>query len=146
MEGGAAVAIKLYIYSGIRSPRKSNGRIGYVAEPDGTGRILERYDINRYQAEMLALYLALQEAEMNGGTGEVDIYTDDAYISTVLGRTIPKISQTGWHRGNGKPIKNANAWKAIWEHLKGKEYRIHLNEDHSYQKWLKTNCARRDKH
>lgn len=140
------MAMKLYIYSGIRTPRKSSGKIGYVAEPDGTGRIIDRYNVNRFQAEMLALYLAVQEAEMKGGTGEVDIYTDDAYISTVLGTTIPKISQNGWLRDNGEPIKNADAWKAIWEHLKEKEYRVHLNEGHIYRKWLEENCRKRDKH
>lgn len=130
------MAIKIYIYSGIRSTRKTSGRIGYVAEPDGVGRTLERYNVNYNQSEMLALYLALQEAEMKGGSGEIDIYTDNAYVYRALVSTIPEVARKGWYNSKGEPIKYADAWKAIWSHLKGKEYNMHLREDHEYKKWL----------
>lgn len=130
------MAIKIYTYSGIRSPKKSSGRIGYVAEPDGAGRTLERYNVNYNQSEMLALYLALQEAEMKGGSGEIDIYTDNAYVYRALVSTIPEVARKGWYNSKGEPIKYADAWKAIWSHLKGKEYNMHLREDHEYKTWL----------
>lgn len=136
------MAVKIYIHSGIRTLKHGHGKIGYVTEPDGVGRISERYNVNMYQAEMLALYMALQEADMKGGTGVIDIYTDCAYISRALTSTVPKAADTGWHNNRGEPIKNADAWKAIWEHVKGREYIVHLNEDHEYRKWLIENTTR----
>lgn len=136
------MAVKIYIYSAIKTPRRSSGKIAYAIDPYDIARVLERYDVNMYQAEMLALYMALQEAAGQGGMDEIDIYTESAYIKNALTSTVPKVAQTGWHNSKGEPIRNADAWKSIWELIKSRKYHVHLNEDHEYKKWFIENTAK----
>ena len=139
--------VKLYIYSGIRSPRQTYGKIGIVYEiNDGEGKpvILQRFDLNRNQAEMLALYIGLQMTDQAGGTGKTEIFTDSDYVFGTLTRFLPKWEQEGWKNSKGEPVKNGQAWARISQLLKGRDYEVRLKEKHTYETWLIDNTKREE--
>ena len=131
--------VSIYIYSAIRGPHKSHGKIGIAFEVDGQEKqpiISQRYGVNRSQAEMLAFYLGLQASEAAGGEGDIELYTDSDYIFGSVTRFLPKWQENGWHNSKGEPVKNGDAWKKIAEHMKNRKCTVHLKEQHPYTTWL----------
>ena len=109
--------VNVYIYSGIRTIKKTDGAAGYVLsymtkkDIEATlSNIVYLEDVTRHEAELEVLNQAL--SRLNTKDIEIDIYTDSSYLTSALDLDwIHKWQQSGWKNSKGEPVKHADKWQ-----------------------------------
>ena len=129
--------VNVYIYSGIRTIKKSDGAAGYVLsymtknDIEATlSNIVYLEDVTRHEAELEVLNQAL--SRLNTKDIEIDIYTDSS-----------KWQQSGWKNSKGEPVKHADKWQKTLILLNGTRFYIYTNQHHEYSNWLKSQCEKK---
>jgi len=103
--------VNVYIYSGIRTIKKSDGAAGYVLsymtknDIEATlSNIVYLEDVTRHEAELEVLNQAL--SRLNTKEIEIDIYTDSSYLTSALDLDwIHKWQQSGWKNSKCEPVR-----------------------------------------
>lgn len=134
------MVVNLYLETTIRSPRETEGMIGYVIEAPtnkGPATITNFHEIvaTRNQAELLALILPLQRIRKY--TGTINIYADFDHIAAGFENGwIDTWQENKWKNAKGKPVANASLWQETLILLKGRKVLFHKGEN-EYRSWLK---------
>ena len=133
--------IKIYLETSNKSPKRRNGKVGYVLEKEGfeplTG-IAPAQNLTCHQAEMSALYKALFPIRE---PAHLIIYTDSAYLASSI-RWMPGWKANGWKNSKGKDIANREAWELLAQKLSGHETEFKVGEHHAFKNWLETEVNR----
>lgn len=141
--------VNVYIYSGIRTIKKTDGAAGYVLsymtkkDIEATlSNIVYLEDVTRHEAELEVLNQAL--SRINTKDIEIDIYTDSSYLTSALDLDwIHKWQQSGWKNSKGEPVKHADKWQKTLILLNGTRFYIYANQHHEYSNWLKSQCEKK---
>ena len=141
--------VNVYIYSGIRTIKKTDGAAGYVLsymtkkDIEATlSNIVYLEDVTRHDAELEVLNQAL--SRLNTKDIEIDIYTDSSYLTSALDLDwIHKWQQSGWKNSKGEPVKHADKWQKTLILLNGTRFYIYTNQHHEYSNWLKSQCEKK---
>ena len=138
---------KVNIYTGttFRSPRRSDGWIGYVLEIFIDGKPYTKTDfaklegVTKYQAELTAVCEALGRMRE---PCEITIYTASPYVSSGYNSWVETWIENGWTTARG-PVANKEEWIRLVELLKDHEVTM-LYEEHSYSNWLASELGRKE--
>lgn len=134
--------IKIYLETSNKSPKRRNGKVGYVLEKEGfeplTG-IAPAQNLTVNQAEMTALYKALFPIRE---PAKLIIYTDSMYLANSVG-CLEKWKTNGWLNAKGKEVANREAWELIDQKLQGHKVEFRVGDHHPYRKWLETEVRRK---
>ena len=136
--------IHVYIETSIRGPNEKDGFCLAVIEQNGqtitTGGPIKNASYNK--AILICLKVALRKISCSFST--IIIHTNSIYVEQGLSPTgIYQWAEHDWKKSNGKELKNAPHWAAIYEHLIGKEVIVD-KEKHSYSKWLRYTLERKE--
>lgn len=137
--------IHVYIETSIRGPNEKDGYGIAIIEENGnaitTGGPIKSATENK------ALLVCLKNAlrRINSQVSTIIIHTNSKYVEQGLSISgIYQWSEHDWKKSNGKELKYAPHWAAIYEHLIGKEVIVD-KEKHSYSKWLQSTLERKEK-
>ena len=88
---------------------------GWGALIEHDGRIVElsggEQATTNNRMEMTAVIRALEA--LDGGTADVDLYTDSQYVKNGIETWIHGWKRNGWKTADRKPVKNADLWLAL---------------------------------
>jgi len=88
---------------------------GWGALIEHDGRIVElsggEQATTNNRMEMTAVIRALEA--LDGGTADVDLYTDSQYVKNGIETWIHGWKRNGWRTADRKPVKNADLWRAL---------------------------------
>lgn len=141
--------LNIYIYTTIRTVRKSDGVGVYLLEavtnkePVTIDRIVQQADMNFNAATLSLLSLAMSHVVK---PCEIEIYVDSSYVGNAIAKRWPdKWENDSWKNAKGKDIADAGNWNTIWTQLKKfcKSPVVHIGEKHSYSSWMESTA--RDK-
>lgn len=141
--------LNIYIYTTIRTIRKSGGVGGYLMEamagnePATAQKFMQQADMNFNAATLSLLASALQHVIR---PCEIEIYVDNSYVGNAIEkRWVDKWENDNWKNAKGKDIADVDSWKTIWDVLKKfcENPVIHISEKHSYSSWMESTA--RDK-
>jgi ribonuclease HI len=128
-----------------KSPKSLNGRAIYTLEtqtskgPADVTRI-EEIEATANEAAIMVINKALEHIKPGC---PVEIYTESSYVANGLGGWVQKWQQEGWKTSKGKDIANCDGWRRMMELLEGREYTVHLQEEHSFRRWMETQITRK---
>lgn len=141
--------LNIYIYTTIRTVRKSDGVGVYLLEavtnkePVTIDRIVQQADMNFNAATLSLLSLAMSHVVKSC---EIEIYVDNSYVGKAIQkRWLDKWENDSWKNAKGNNIADVDFWKTIWSQLKKfcENPVIHIGEKHSYSSWMESTA--RDK-
>lgn len=134
--------VNIYTYTSFRTPKRQNGVIGYVLECNG--KTLSNFSIlknvTKNYAELNALTDALGRLRERV---ELDIYTESTYVYEGVTKWMNQWKASSWLTKKGEEVSNLTDWSFTYDFLKDYHYVVHLNEDHEYKKWLKSEVLSR---
>jgi ribonuclease HI len=88
---------------------------GWGALIEHDGRIVElsggEQATTNNRMEMTAVIRALEA--LDGGTADVDLYTDSQYVKNGIETWIHGWKRNGWRTADRKPVKNADLWRNL---------------------------------
>jgi len=88
---------------------------GWGALIEHDGRIVElsggEQATTNNRMEMTAVIRALEA--LDGGTADVDLYTDSQYVKNGIETWIHGWKRNGWRTADRKPVKNADLWRTL---------------------------------
>lgn len=132
--------VNLYLESSIKSPRESEGIIGFVIEVPTTGEPATksqfyRVTANKNQAQLMILNIAL--SHLKKMPFALSIYADFGYVESAFSQGwIDEWEKNGWKNAKNEPVGNATMWQETLILLNGNEVSWHTGEEHSYKKWM----------
>lgn len=132
--------VNLYLESTIKSPRESEGIIGFVIEVPTKGEPetksqFYRVTANKNQAQLMILNIAL--SHLKKIPFALSIYADFGYLEGAFSQGwIDKWEKSDWRNAKNEPVGNAAMWQETLILLNGNEVSWHVGEEHSYKKWM----------
>ena len=130
--------MNVYLISGIKSPKRKSGVIGYVIEAalkagPLTYTMIEMAEATRNQSELMAAVKALGHIKKGFGQA-IDLYTDSEYLAAGFEQhRAEKWRKAGWKNSKGQEIANRPEWEQLLSLLNGRDVTIHLKQDHPYR-------------
>lgn len=134
--------VNLYLISTVKTPKPSDGIIGFVIEIPTSGEPATKsqfYRVNstKNQSQIMILNIALSHLKKN--RSRFSIYADFEYLeSAFLQGWIEEWEKNGWKNAKNEPVANAAMWQETLILLNGNEIEWHTKEDHSYKSWMET--------
>ena len=134
--------VNLYLISTIKTPKPSDGIIGFVIEIPTSGEPATKsqfYRVNttKNQSQIMILNIALSHLKKT--RFRFSIYADFEYLeSAFLQGWIEEWEKNGWKNAKNEPVANAAMWQEALILLNGNEIEWHTKEDHSYKSWMET--------
>ena len=132
--------VGIYIETNNQIQRKQLHRYGYVMESEYQGKMITvegfgEVDETFHGTVLMALNAAVQRLL---GKCELFVYARDPYIMQALVNQVPEWKAAGWIRANGEPVKHAEIWKQITDHLDALRItKIGTDQErHAYSSWL----------
>ena len=132
--------VNLYLESTIKSPRESEGIIGFVIEvptkgDPATKSQFYRVTANKNQAQLMILNIAL--SHLKKMPFALSIYADFRYLESAFSQGwIEEWEKNGWKNAKNEPVANAAMWQETLILLNGNKVTWHQGEEHSYKKWM----------
>lgn len=134
--------VNIYLISTIKTPKPSDGIIGFVIEIPTSGEPATKsqfYRVNttKNQSQIMILNIALSHLKKT--RFRFSIYADFEYLeSAFLQGWIEEWEKNGWKNAKNEPVGNAAMWQEALILLNGNEIEWHTKEDHSYKSWMET--------
>ena len=134
--------VNLYLISTVKTPKPSDGIIGFVIEIPTSGEPATKsqfYRVNttKNQSQIMILNIALSHLKKT--RFRFSIYADFEYLeSAFLQGWIEEWEKNGWKNAKNEPVGNAAMWQEALILLNGNEIEWHTKEDHSYKSWMET--------
>ena len=132
--------VNLYLESTIKSPRESEGIIGFVIEvltngEPATKSQFYRVTANKNQAQLMILNIALSHLKKKPFV--LSIYADFRYLESAFSQGwIDEWEKNGWKNAKNETVGNSAMWQETLILLNGNEVSWHVGEEHSYKKWM----------
>ena len=83
--------------------------------------------------QLMALFRALGRMRK---PSRITVYTDSQYLAGIINENRLDVwAGNGWNTSKGKPVKNAEIWKEIWQQSMEHELEIKAVESHPYRQW-----------
>lgn len=136
--------VNIYIETSIKSPKRLNGKVGYILETDTAKgpatftRIAPVQQMTAHLSEMEALRMALDHMKV---PSHLVIFTDSRFLKSSI-EWLPGWKENDWKKANGKEIANVAEWKLLDGLLQGHELEFRVGEDRGYKKWLTAEVSR----
>ncbi len=130
--------VKIYLSSGIKSSRATDGVAGYViAMPTDRGdATLTDFEyvpaMTHNQSAICTLNCALKRLKQ---PCDIEIFTDSPYLQGGLDKLDERIV-SGWHKRDGEPVKFAEEWQRTATLLGAQPYSVFLKQQNEYTGWL----------
>jgi ribonuclease HI len=137
--------VSVYTMTSHKSPKSLNGRAVYTLEAEtGKGPAnVTRFVQIEATANGAAVEVIAEALEHVKAGHAVDIYTESPYAANGLSEWMEQWKKEGWKNSKGKDIANRAAWEHIAEMLAGREYSVHLQEKHSFRRWMEAQLKRK---
>lgn len=138
--------VRIYIATTIKSPHGKSGAIGFLIHNEPFVEGEERYaflkekNLTANQANMTALFKAMINIKEKS---HLVIYTNSIYMNLSL-KSLGIWKNNNWKGSRGNEIANREAWEVLEKRLNGHEIEVHVNENHSYKKWMEAELLRKD--
>lgn len=132
--------VNLYLMSTVKTPKPSDGIIGFVIEIPTSGEPATKsqfYRVNttKNQSQLMILNIAL--SHLKKMPFALSIYADFGYVESVFSHGwIDEWEKNGWKNAKNEPVGNAAMWQETLILLNGNEVSWHVGEEHSYKKWM----------
>lgn len=138
--------VNIYTYSSAKGLKRQNAKAGYILSTQtqkgeatlSDFKILE--DVTANQSELQILILALKRMKQRS---VLHIYTESMYVANAIEKWLENWKKNNWTGAKGKPIANLEEWQELDKLLAGHDYTIHVQEEHEYKKWLKSEIERK---
>lgn len=141
--------VNIYIASSIKALKPSNGVVGYVIEtqtskgPATLTQFGTVKEVSKNAAEILALKNALSRINIKC---ELDLWSENRYICSVFSQGwLKNWETTGFLKGNGEEVVDAEIWREVACLLNGRGILTHPQEEHEYKGYLEREVERRAK-
>ena len=134
--------VTIYTDSTIKGPAETDGWCAAVIEnEDGvwSRTAFSKIRGTTQKANLMCLKGALRL--INVKADELLIYTTSTYVAKGL-TSLDEWNANDWKKSDGKELKYAPHWAAVFEHIRTKEITV-STESHSYSKWMKSEMERR---
>lgn len=131
--------MELLIDTGIRGPRRKDGKAGYVlvyrteGKAADINKIIDYKDATEHESLTRVLLEALKRLRV---PVYLEICTDALYIQRVLMEWLPQWKANGWTNKKGKPVQEE--WAQIEEILNAHEFDVCINKRNEYSQWLES--------
>lgn len=118
--------VNLYLESSIKSPRESEGIIGFVIEVPTIGEPATksqfyRVTANKNQAQLMILNIAL--SHLKKMPFALSIYADFGYLESAFSQGwIDQWKKNGWKNAKNEPVGNAAMWQEALILLSAREF------------------------
>ena len=139
----------IYIASSIKALKPANGVVGYVIEtqtskgPATLTQFGTVKEVSKNAAEILALKNALSRIKTKC---ELDLWSENRYICSVFSQGwLKNWETTGFLKGNGEEVVDAEKWREVACLLNGRGILTHPQEEHEYKGYLEREVERRAK-
>lgn len=138
--------VNLYLASTIKSPKASDGIIGFVIEVPTKGEPATksqfyRVTANKNQAQLMILNIAL--SHLKKMPFALSIYADFEYLeSTFLQGWIEEWEKNGWKNAKNEPVANAAMWQETLILLNGNEILFDHETKDKYRNWMLSEMKR----
>lgn len=80
----------------------------------------KRHDTTNNQMELMAVIQALMFIDKNNLQGEIFFFLDSQYVLHGVTKYMAKRLQNWWRLSTGKPVKNQEQWKKLYELMQWK--------------------------
>ena len=83
--------------------------------------------------QLMALFHALERMRK---PSHITVYTDSDYLAVTINENRLDVwADNDWKTSKGKPVKNAEIWKEIWQQSMEHELEVKVVESHPYRHW-----------
>ena len=130
--------VSIYI-STMGTIRPSTGYWGYVIGTMVNGEektvmdFGEEVEATLNILQLMALFRALGRMRK---PSHITVYTDSDYLAGAINSNRLDIwAGNDWRTSKGKPVKNAEIWKEIWQQSMEHELEIKVVQNHPYKTW-----------
>jgi ribonuclease HI len=135
--------VKIYTMSSHKSPKSLSGKVIFILETQTSrgpadATWIREIEATPNEAAVEAVNMALGHVKPGY---PVEIYTESPYVANGLGGWVQQWKENGWKTSRGTDIANVDGWKKMMELLEGREYSVHLKEEHSFRRWMETQLA-----
>lgn len=91
--------------------------------------------------ELQALKMALERVKMRVS---LHLYINSAYIFNAFLQGLPqKWQENGWKTAKNTPVANESEWRELQYLLVGKQFEIHIRQEHEYRNWMESELERK---
>lgn len=138
--------VNIYIESSIKSPRESEGIIGFVIEvptkgDPATKSQFYRVTANKNQAQLMILNIAL--SHLKKMPFALSIYADFGYVESAFSQGwIDQWKKNGWKNAKNEPVANAAMWQETLILLNGNEILFDHETKDKYRNWMLSEMKR----
>lgn len=133
--------VDLYMENDGKTPAVQEARYGYVLAYQGrelhTATGFGICVANRHRRDLICFLEALKRCKMCF----LIVHTDSAYLKGGYSR-LEQYIQQDWIKTDGKPVKNADLWREVYEAAKGKDISFVFGQ-HEYTGWLQGEIQKR---
>ena len=148
--------VNIYLWSSVKSLKTAetlNAAVGYIVQiqtskgPAEVGKTVLLNDLyektTANHSEMVALKLALSRINIKC---ELDLWSENRYICSVFSQGwLKNWETTGFLKGNGEEVVDAEKWREVACLLNGRGILTHPQEEHEYKGYLEREVERRAK-
>lgn len=138
--------VNIYLESSIKSPRESEGIIGFVIEvptkgDPATKSQFYRVTANKNQAQLMILNIAL--SHLKKMPFALSIYADFGYVESAFSQGwIDQWKKNGWKNAKNEPVANAAMWQETLILLNGNEILFDHETKDKYRNWMLSEMKR----
>lgn len=138
--------VNLYLASTIKSPKASDGIIGFVIEVPTKGEPATksqfyRVTANRNQAQLMILNIAL--SHLKKMPFALSIYADFGYLERAFSQGwIDEWEKNGWKNAKNEPVGNAAMWQEALILLNGNKILFDHETKDKYRNWMLSEMKR----
>lgn len=137
--------MKVHIYIGIdsKAPRTQVRKYGYVLACTLKGKLKTKQEFKETKGTYNRVTLeAITEAVARVvKPSEIHIYTENAFILTMLEENLDKWEQNGYVTTKGEPVANGDLWKQLKEKA-GEHLLLSEPGKHEYSMWIQEQLKR----
>lgn len=138
--------VNLYLASTIKSPKASDGIIGFVIEIPTSGDPATKsqfYRVNstKNQSQIMILNIALSHLKKK--RFRFSIYADFGYVESAFSQGwIDEWEKNGWKNAKNEPVGNAAMWQEALILLNGNEILFDHETKDKYRNWMLSEMKR----
>ena len=138
--------VNLYLASTIKSPKASDGIIGFVIEVPTKGEPATKsqfYRVNttKNQSQLMILNIAL--SHLKKMPFALSIYADFGYLESAFSQGwIEEWEKNGWKNAKNEPVANATMWQEALILLNGNEILFDHETKDKYRNWMLSEMKR----
>lgn len=136
------MTVNIYIQTTAKGGRNRNVGFAYVIECEILGQIKTvtgvgtLHDVTKNEAERKAFLTALKRIKPGN---EITLFTDSAFLGSVLETWLPLWQQHSWKNSKGDDVNPE--WQEVANLLVKRPTKIN-HEKHSYSSWLRSEAER----